>query len=313
MENDPGVLTQLIKNFGVKGVQVVELWSIEDSIFEQLRPVHGLIFLFRFIQNEEPPGPMVRDSRLEKIYFSKQIINNACTTQAAVTILLNCNHPDIDIGVELAKLKDFSMSLDPVMRGLAFSNCLTVKNAHNAMAQQIIYEGKSKPVPTEDEGYHFIGYMPIDGKLYELDGMRDGPIDHGSIAPKQDWLDVVRPIIMKRITYYTEGEIYFNLMAVVSDRKLIYERQLGQLWDQIQFTGLETENVEVELPRIRILIEYEEMKTIQFRQEMIRRRHDYVPFIVMLLKILAEERKLAPLMAKARERVARRSHKRMKT
>lgn len=42
--------------------------------------------------------------------------------------------------------------------------------------------------------------MAIDGRIYELDGLRDGPIDHGAVSPEQDWLDVVRPIIMKRIS-----------------------------------------------------------------------------------------------------------------
>lgn len=41
--------------------------------------------------------------------------------------------------------------------------------------------------------------MPIDGRLYELDGLREGPVDLGVVAADQDWLDVVRPIILKRI------------------------------------------------------------------------------------------------------------------
>lgn len=52
----------------------------------------------------------------------------------------------------------------------------------------------------DDEAYHFVGYMPIDGRLYELDGLQEGPIDHGAISAEQDWLDVVRPIISKRIS-----------------------------------------------------------------------------------------------------------------
>ena len=50
-----------------------------------------------------------------------------------------------------------------------------------------------------EEVYHFVGYIPIDGRLYELDGLKDGPIDLGAINPDSDWLDVVRPIIEKRI------------------------------------------------------------------------------------------------------------------
>lgn len=37
------------------------------------RPVHGLIFLFKYVQDDEPAGSVVRDSRLEKIFFAKQV------------------------------------------------------------------------------------------------------------------------------------------------------------------------------------------------------------------------------------------------
>lgn len=111
---------------------------------------------------------------------------------------------------------------------------------------------------------------------------------------------------------YTESQTDFNLMALVSDRKMLYERQLNQLWDQIQYSGLETENVEVDLPRLRLLIEYEETKMVQSQQEMIRRRHDYLPFLMSFLKILAEEKKLTPLLEKAKERAAKKGPKRMK-
>lgn len=182
------------------------------------------------------------------------------------------------------------------------SNSQTIRDAHNSMAQQALFEVHPKVASKDDDAYHFIGYMPIDGRLYELDGLREGPIDHGPIAAEQDWLDVVRPIIMKRINVYTEGEIHFNLMALVSDRTIVYERQLGLLWDQMQCTGPDTESIEVELARIRILIEYEEIKMLQYQQEMTRRRHNYLPFIIMLLKILAENKMLSPLMDRTKER-----------
>ncbi|CAK1588325.1 unnamed protein product [Parnassius mnemosyne] len=308
IESDPGVFTQLIRKFGATGVQVEELWAIDDGIFENLRPVHGLIFLFKYMQDDEPPEPVVCDDRLDKIYFAKQVINNACATQAVISLLLNCNHPDVDLGPELSKLKEFSMSFDPKMRGLTLSNSQTIRTAHNSMAQQPLFEFDPKVASKDDDAYHFIGYMPIDGRLYELDGLRDGPIDHGPIALEQDWLDVVRPIIMKRINVYTEGEIHFNLMALVSDRKMIYERQLHE----VQMLTMETDDMENEIQRLRMLIEYEDVKMARYQQEMIRRRHNYLPFIIMLLKILAEEKKLMPLLEKAKERASKKGTKKMK-
>ncbi|KAJ2954539.1 hypothetical protein O0L34_g2824 [Tuta absoluta] len=308
IESDPGVFTQLIRKFGAKGVQVEELWALDDSIFENLRPVHGLIFLFKFLQSEEPSGPVVTDSRLDKIYFAKQVINNACATQAVVSLLLNCRHPDVELGPELTKLKEFSMSFDPKMRGLTLSNSQTIRAAHNSMALQNIFEFDPKVASKDDDVYHFVGYMPIDGRIYELDGLQEGPIDHGPVAPEQDWLDVVRPIIMKRINVYTEGEIHFNLLALVSDRKMIYERQLEERLAEVDM-GMETRN---EIPRLKMLIEYEDVKMARYEQEMARRKHNYMPFIVILLKILAEEKKLVPLMEMAKERAAKKGAKKMK-
>ena len=54
--------------------------------------------------------------------------------------------------------------------------------------------------PSKDEDtFHFVGYVPIDGRLYELDGLKEGPIDLGAIPSETNWIDVVRPIINKRI------------------------------------------------------------------------------------------------------------------
>ncbi|XP_064088358.1 uncharacterized protein LOC135202825 [Macrobrachium nipponense] len=72
IESDPGVFTDLINRFGVKGVQVEELWSLDDESFSNLKPVHGLIFLFKWQQEDQPSGTVVQDNRLDKIFFAKQ-------------------------------------------------------------------------------------------------------------------------------------------------------------------------------------------------------------------------------------------------
>ncbi|XP_039763876.1 ubiquitin carboxyl-terminal hydrolase isozyme L5 [Pararge aegeria] len=312
IESDPGVFTELIKKFGVKGVQVEEMWTIDDGIFDNLRPVHGLIFLFKYLQHEEPSNAIVTDNRLEKIYFAKQVINNACATQAVVSLLLNCNHPDVYLGPELTKLKEFSMSFNPKMRGLTLSNSDTIRSAHNSMSQPTLFEFDPKLVTKEEDAFHFIGYMPINGRLYELDGLRNGPIDHGPIAAEQDWLDVVRPIILKRIKTYLDDEIHFNLMALVSDRKMVYERQIYELTDVSQICRMDTEDVENEIRRLQMLIEFEDTKMMRYQQELARRRHNYLPFIITLLQILAEEKKLLPLYEKAKERALKKEAKKIK-
>ena len=43
---------------------------------------------------------------------SFQVINNACATQAIVSVLLNCTHPDMLLGETLTEFREFSLSFD---------------------------------------------------------------------------------------------------------------------------------------------------------------------------------------------------------
>ncbi|CAL1263220.1 unnamed protein product [Larinioides sclopetarius] len=309
IESDPGVFTELIKGFGVKGVQVEELYSLDAESFEKIKPVHGLIFLFKWFQGDEPSGAIVQDSRLEKIFFAKQVINNACATQAILSVLLNCKHADVELGETLSSFKDFCQTFDATMKGLTLSNSDVIREVHNSFARQQMFEFDAKP-PTKDEDvYHFIGYVPIENRLYELDGLKDGPIDLGPIPPTGDWIDTVRPVIEKRIQKYNEGEIHFNLMAIISDRKMIYQRRLDELTSQLSAGGMEVDETQSEISKLHMLLSEEEQKQKRYKVENIRRKHNYLPLIMELLKILAEEGRLVPLIQQAKQKVDERKRK----
>ncbi|KAK2193901.1 hypothetical protein NP493_6g05035 [Ridgeia piscesae] len=309
IESDPGVFTELIKGFGVKGVQVEELWSLDPEHFEKIRPVQGLIFLFKWKADDEPQGSVVHDTRRQSIFFAKQVINNACATQAIISILLNCAHEDLQLGGTLTTFKEFAQSFDPATKGLALSNSDVIREVHNSFARQQMFEFDQKDSKKDDDVFHFVGYLPIDGRLYELDGLKEGPIDLGAIPPTKDWIDVVRPIIERRIQKYSEGEIHFNLMAIVSDRKMIYQRRIDEILKKTQESGMETDELTSEIHQLQILMKDEEMKMQKYKTENIRRRHNYMPFIMELLKALAKEGKLVEMVEKAQEQVAERKKK----
>ncbi|KAJ8985541.1 hypothetical protein NQ317_019924 [Molorchus minor] len=311
IESDPGVFTELIREFGCKGVQVEELWSLDGEQFENLKPIHGLVFLFKWTKDDDPSGSLVQDSRLEKIFFARQVIENACATQAILSILLNCRSPDVKLGHTLVELKEFCQGFDANMKGLTISNSPVIRSVHNSFARQHVFEFDQSMNNKSEDVFHFVGYVPIDGRLYELDGLKPGPIDLGVIPADAEWTDVVRPIIekgYKGIVYFTgycrysEGEIHFNLMAIVSDRKMLYERQLEEIQKHVETTGMETDAQQAELARLRFLINEEENKKQQYQIENIRRKHNYLPLIVEILKILAKEGKLMPFVEQAKEK-----------
>ncbi|XP_010188373.1 PREDICTED: ubiquitin carboxyl-terminal hydrolase isozyme L5, partial [Mesitornis unicolor] len=294
---------------GCRGAQVEEIWSLEPENFEKLKPVHGLIFLFKWQPGEEPAGSVVQDSRLDTLFFAKQVINNACATQAIVSVLLNCAHQDIHLGETLSEFKEFSQSFDAAMKGLALSNSEVIRQVHNSFARQQMFEFDAKSSAKEEDAFHFVSYVPVNGRLYELDGLREGPIDLGA-CNQDDWISAVRPVIEKRIQKYSEGEIRFNLMAIVSDRKMIYEQRIAELQQQLaEEEPMDTDqssnmlsSIQSEVAKYQMLIEEENQKLKRYKIENIRRKHNYLPFIMELLKTLAEHQQLIPLVEKAKEK-----------
>ncbi|XP_043217844.1 ubiquitin carboxyl-terminal hydrolase isozyme L5-like [Amphibalanus amphitrite] len=302
IESDPGVFTELIREFGVKGAQVEEVWSMDDEMFSKLRPVHGLVFLFKWVPDSTVEGTPVQDSRLDNIFFAKQVINNACATQAILSVLMNTNHPDVELSSTLTELRDFTAGFDPATRGLALSNSDVIRTVHNSFARQTLFELDNRAATKDDDVYHFVSYIPLSGRLYELDGLKEAPLDHGPIPEGADWTQAARPIIEKRMQKYSEGEIRFNLMAIISDRRAMYQKQLEQLQAKAQEGGMETDSIQSEMARVQMLISDEEKKMERYRTENIRRKHNYIPFIMELLKILAKEGKLVQLYEQAKER-----------
>lgn len=267
------------------------------------RPIHGLIFLFKWVQDDEPAGPVVTDDRLDNIFFAKQVINNACATQAILSILFNIqNEPNMHLGETLGDFKSFCASFDPYLKGLTLSNSAPIRTVHNSFARQTLYEMDSK-APNKEDVFHFVGYVPINGRLYELDGLKEGPLDLGACGPGQEWLDNVRPIIEKRMQKYSQGEIHFNLMAVVSDRQTVYQKQIETMQSDSQ---MDDGTRESELIRLQELIQEDERKKKRYKVENIRRKHNYLPLIVEILKKLGDSGQLMPLYEKAKQRAAER-------
>lgn len=275
--------------------------NILDFYLLGFRPIHGLIFLFKWQQGDEPSGTVVEDSRLDKLFFAKQVINNACATQAIVSVLLNANHEDVKLGPTLGNFKEFTSGFDSTMKGLALSNSDIIKAVHNSFARQEMFEVVGQKSSDNEDVFHFISYLPFEGRLYELDGLKDGPIDLGAIPTSGHWMELARPVIEKRIKKYQDGEIHFNLMALVTDRKLTYQKQLEQLQSQLD-QGMETDSVQLEINHLNDLIKEEELKSKRYKLENIRRKHNYLPLIIEILKSLGQEGQLADLVSKAKDR-----------
>ncbi|XP_068883832.1 ubiquitin carboxyl-terminal hydrolase BAP1 isoform X5 [Aphelocoma coerulescens] len=233
-----GLFTLLVEDFGVKGVQVEEIYDLQSKC---QGPVYGFIFLFKWIEERRSrrkvstlvdETSVIDDDIVNNMFFAHQLIPNSCATHALLSVLLNCNN--VDLGPTLSRMKDFTKGFSPESKGYAIGNAPELAKAHNSHARP-----EPRHLPEKQNGisavrtmeaFHFVSYVPIKGRLFELDGLKVYPIDHGPWADDEEWTDKARRVIMERIGLATAGEPYhdirFNLMAVVPDRRMKYESKL---------------------------------------------------------------------------------------
>lgn len=165
IESDPGVFTEMINNFGVKGISVEEIYSLEEGEQEKEQS-YGLIFLFKWRQ-ERDDRPCLDPNDVPELFFAKQTVNNACATQAILSVLLNSQ--DIDIGDELREFKSFALDLDSESRGMAIGSSDRIRITHNSFARNepFMTEESKLSFGEKEDVYHFVAYLPFQGKVYE--------------------------------------------------------------------------------------------------------------------------------------------------
>lgn len=115
----------------MKNVQFEELIALDADYLEEQRyvisrilyfgvafivldsPVYGVIFLFKYptgeaTQSSDTPKDGAFDfDAAENLFFAAQTIQNACGTQALLSVLLN-QETEVEIGPKLKEFKEFT-------------------------------------------------------------------------------------------------------------------------------------------------------------------------------------------------------------
>ncbi|OJJ00980.1 hypothetical protein ASPVEDRAFT_600888 [Aspergillus versicolor CBS 583.65] len=231
LESEPALFNVMLRNFGVRGVKVQEVVSLDDELLACLnKPVYGFIFLFRW--REDDPNKQ-EASCPEGLWFANQTANNACASVALLNIVNNIE--GIDLGENLRSFKNFTMPFTPALRGDAINNFQFVKEVHNSFARrmdilnsdlQLKYEAgfrrnrstkRGREEHEADAGFHFIAFVPVLGKVWKFDGLERQPQVLGMFDPDSDWLDLVKPNIRARMEGYEEDQIEFSILSLARD------------------------------------------------------------------------------------------------
>eukprot|EP00118_Oscarella_pearsei_P021390 m.239822 g.239822 ORF g.239822 m.239822 type:complete len:359 (+) comp40184_c1_seq41:550-1626(+) len=73
--------------------------------------------------------------------------------------------------------------------------------------------------------FHYSSYLPINGRLWELDGLKQFPIDHGPVEDGDSWISTFRKVIAER---WSTGGL-FNLLAVKQEKLQAIKSRIGDI------------------------------------------------------------------------------------
>lgn len=258
-------------------MQFEEMITLDADYLRQLGPVYGVIFLFKYPTGEKantdgtPKDGQYDHAAAENLFFAAQTIQNACGTQALLSVLLN-KEGEIDVGTQLREFKEFTAGFPAEFRGEALSNSELIRDVHNSFAKSSPFVDETQRTAGDDDDvYHFIAYTPINGVLYELDGLQPAPIAHGT-STFEEFPEKVIPVLQRRIERYPANEIRFNLLAMVRDLR-VRAREVGDAE----------------------MLYREEQKRNDWQFENALRRHNFVGFAGEVLKgVIGEKLREGP-------------------
>ncbi|KAL5282771.1 UCHL3 family protein [Megaselia abdita] len=216
LESNPDVMTKYLHLCGVS-----EMWSISDvfGLDNELlaytqTPVKAVIFLYPLsdksekFQEEESKALAESPTKIpEELYFIKQFVPNACGTIALIHAVANMKDIEITDGffkTFIEKTRNFS----PEERGKLLENDETLSKAH----QELAVEGQTSHNPEEPVLLHFIAFVHKNGRLFELDGRKVSPVDHGPTT--EDTLLNDAASVVKKFMARDPDDVRFTVLVI---------------------------------------------------------------------------------------------------
>ncbi|PPS09857.1 hypothetical protein GOBAR_AA10797 [Gossypium barbadense] len=228
LEANPDVMNQFLWGLGLpeNEAECCDVYGLEDELLAMVpQPVLAVLFLFPITsQTEEERLGQDNEKRVDetdysiydgvhqitkvqgleltmdvssKVYFMKQTVGNACGT---IGLLHGVGNVTSEI-----KLPDFKL-LYGLKRAAFLEKEREMEVAHSVAATA----GETEA--SDNVNTHFICFSCVDGKLYELDGRKSGPISHGASSPSsllQDAAKVIKGMIQKN-----PESLNFNVIAL---------------------------------------------------------------------------------------------------
>ncbi|KAI1363524.1 ubiquitin carboxyl-terminal hydrolase [Xylaria arbuscula] len=253
LESEPVFFNTMLQNLGAEKLKVQEIFALDSQELAALpQPVYGLIFLYEYTNEDES-----NESRQEcpdGLWFGNQTTTNACATVALINIIMNVH--SVKFGTELEEFRVKTKHLPPPHRGYALDTCGFIRAIHNSVARRTellnedllldnnaesaaAIKGRKAPskkrkknsrsgrLAPEPDSFHYIAFVPVDGQVWELDGLETMPLCLGP-CEGDDWLAVASEAIQNRMGRQNDDFLRYNLLAICQSPLLTLSQQLAK-------------------------------------------------------------------------------------
>ena len=217
----------------------------------------------------------------------------------------------------------FTQELPPYYKGMAITSSAQIRNAHNSFTNTndtfmaLNQFDQDKEMKGKGEAFHFVAYVPVNGTVYELDGLQKKPIVVGSLADvglddssttgltkKYQWLSIARRAIQDRMAILgaDSGDVKFNLMAVTSNRSTSLRHISEACQESLEIPAIASTQIATLYFAAVTEMQVQEQKRTQYKYENQRRRHNYYNLILNVFKELQRMNLLEKFIQLAKEK-----------
>lgn len=219
LEANPEVMEDFLQNLGFPpAAGLHDIYGLDEELLAMApQPVLAVLLLFpeddetqaarsEVAEKLQQQGQKVSDN----VWFTFQTIGNACGTIALMHAVGNSTgRLRLAPGSFLDRFFRSTRAMQPQERARALEEDDELEAAHSSAAGRgdTTAPSTADPVP-----YHYLAFVCVDGDLYELDGCRPCPINHGPASQETLLKDAARAI--RKFMEENPDTIHFNVIAM---------------------------------------------------------------------------------------------------
>ncbi|KAF9182750.1 Ubiquitin carboxyl-terminal hydrolase isozyme L3 [Haplosporangium sp. Z 767] len=224
LESNPEVLDKYVRDLGVLAPwRYVDVMGLDEELLAFVpQPVHALILLFpintkyeEYCKDERQRIDQQGQIVSPKVVFYPQTISNACGTMGVLHSIANnwvSGGPlQLTEGSVIKNFLEKTINLSPEEKVKALEEDATLASVHENHASS---GQTATPNLADDVNLHFVCLIERDGHLYELDGGKPYPINHGTTTKDTFLVDAIQ--VAKEFVKRDPDNLNFSVIAATT-------------------------------------------------------------------------------------------------